>query len=73
MPREFSDIDCIRLAVRIYRRASRIRPLIPSRIQRECNRLTPTERRSAQRGLELVEAALCRELIRRRNRQPAGR
>lgn len=57
-----SDIDCLRAAVRIYRAVQRVRPAVPSRVQRAVNRYTPTERRAAARGLELVEAALCRAL-----------
>lgn len=57
--REYSDIDCIRLAVRAYRIAVRARPHVPSRLRRALGRMTPTERQAAERGLELVEAALC--------------
>jgi hypothetical protein len=53
------------MAVRAYRAVERVRPLVPERVRRELGRLTPTERRAAERGIELVEAALCRALATR--------
>jgi hypothetical protein len=60
------------MAVRAYRAVERVRPLVPERVRRELGRLTPTERRAAERGIELVESALCRALAARRLERNGG-
>ena len=54
-----TDIDCLRSAVRLYRAVKRARPHVPTRVCRTVNRFTPTERRAAARGLDLIEQAIC--------------
>jgi hypothetical protein len=57
-----TDLDCLRSAVRLYCAVERARPHVPSRVRRIVNRFAPTERAAAERGLELIEEALCRAL-----------
>jgi hypothetical protein len=48
-------------AVRLYRAVQRAGPT-PARVRSAVNRWRLDERRQAQRGLDLVEASLCRAL-----------
>lgn len=56
--REPTDLECLRAAATAYRLVERARPHVPERARRALGRMTPTEKRAALRGVELVDAAL---------------